>query len=116
MLIRVTYDGNVYEIDKLGPADFVAFERAYKVSAAVFDADDEKDVRFEWVCFLVYRGLKKLGVLNADDAVGGLTPAGLSEAFLDRIEDMEMEDDEQEDDGEKSGEAEDPSVPAAPHG
>lgn len=110
MQIRVTYAGESHDLPEFGPADFVAFERQFKVSAGAFDGN-EKDIRFEWICFLVYRGLKRAGALVAEDVVGGCGPDGLSEAFLDRIGDLEMEDDDEQSEG-----AADPTVPAAPLG
>lgn len=110
MQIRVKYDGKDFVLPDYGPSDFVAFERQFKVSAAALS--DEGNARFEWMCFLVYRGLKRAGALTADDAVGGFT-----DEFLDRIDDLTTDDDEDENEEKPGGEhGLDPSVPAAPLG
>ena len=100
MQIRVKYDGTNFELPDYGPSDFVAFERHFKVSAAALSPDegDKSSVMFEWICFLVYRGLKRIGALSADDSVGGFT-----DAFIDRITELEFEGDEEDDTEPKPG-------------
>lgn len=89
MQIRAKYDQQEYELPEFGPSDFVAFERQFKVSASALS--DEGSARFEWLCFLVYRGLKRAGVLRPDDEVGGFT-----DDFIDRIQELKIEDADEE--------------------
>lgn len=97
MQIRVKYDGQDFDLPDYGPSDFVAFERHFKVSAAALSPEegDKNSVMFEWICFLVYRGLKRIDALKAEDAVGGFT-----EAFIDRLSDLVFEDEDDADEAE----------------
>lgn len=101
-IIRVIFDGETYTIQKFGPADLVAFERHFGVSAQAFTPDEtgkSPDVRFEWLCFLVFRGLRKLGVIDKT--------AAFDDDFLDRIDDLEVPDEDEKD------ETADPTDPVA---
>jgi hypothetical protein len=79
--VVVEYDGQTFQIEKFGPADLVAFERRFGVSASVFDGTSG-DVRFEWICFLVWRGLRRLGAISKD--------LEFDDEFLEGIDDVEM--------------------------
>jgi len=83
--VVVHYNGQRHEIAKFGPADLVAFERQFGVSASVFDTA-AGDVRFEWVCFLVWRGLRRIGAVDRD--------VEFDDDFLEGIDDVEMLDTE----------------------
>jgi hypothetical protein len=100
--ITVKYAGTQYQLPTFGPADFVAFERQFGVSASAFQ--DEENARFEWLCFLVYRGLIRLEVVPRTQE--------FDENFLEDIDELEVdgEDDEAVDPDL------DPTVPAAPLG
>lgn len=96
MQILATYQGQKHELPATGLADMVAFERQFGVSSSVLGEAAEGAQRLEYLCFLVYRGLRKLGVVTGP----------YDDAFLDGIEDISVEgaDDEE-------GEA-DPTDPA----
>ena len=95
MQIQVTYHGQKYELPKSGLADMVAFERQFGVSSSVLGSEGG-DNRLEYVLFLAYRGLRKLGV-----QVGSF-----DDAFLDALDDFEVEGTEE------ANEEADPTVPA----
>lgn len=93
-MIRVVFDGAQYDLPKTGPADLVAFERKFGVSAAAFS--EEGGARFEWLCFLVWRGLRRAKVIAAE--------VEFDDSFLERIEEIDVPDGDDEE--------ADPTVPA----
>lgn len=95
--IVVTYNGQQFTITKLGPADLVAFERQFQQSASVFA--EGAAVKFEWVCFLVWRGLRRLGAITREQA--------FDDEFLDLIDEIDMVD-------APAGDAGNPQIGSAP--
>lgn len=108
MQIHVTYNGEQFELPSAGIADMVAFERHFGLSASALapEEGEEQNARLEYMCFLAYRGLRKLGALPPGEG-GKAIPFG--DEFLDGIDDFEVID---EDDDEAGDEAPDPTVPA----
>lgn len=87
--VRVVFDGERREVSKFGPSDLVAFERHFGVPASVLAPDEngESNARIEWFCFLIWRALRRTGVIGKDVA--------FDEDFLDRIEEIEAGDDDE---------------------
>lgn len=92
MKIAVVYDGAKHELPTFGPADFVAFERRFEKPASVLG--EEGTARFEWLTFLVWRGLKKVGVINHE------TP--FDDQFLDLIRSIDVGEEKDGDDDDES--------------
>lgn len=95
--MKIKFKGQDYTLAPAGLADMVAFERHFSLPSAVLG--DLSSSRVEWICFLAWRGLKRLGVVGA-------------ESFTDELlENLEFD---MDDDAEASTTAEDPTVQEAP--
>lgn len=96
MKISASVAGENYEIPEPSLSDLVAFERHFATSSAVFSPPDEGEerepTRIEWIAFLVYRGLIRLGVFEK---------SATFDYVLDQIEDFDMEDDDEDEDGDE---------------
>lgn len=95
-LMKITYDGEVYECDpdKGGLADAVAFERQFGLPASIMDADDPTPMRAEWAAFMAYRALIRAGVVNK----GALPFYNDEEEFISKLELIELVVDEADED------------------
>lgn len=101
--IKFTYNGETGQVDSIGLADMVAFEKHFGISAAalqpppklnpdgsvMLDANgepvlDDTAVRLEWVAFMVYRAARKLGMISKE------TP--FDEDFLEGVGEVEIGD------------------------
>lgn len=108
-------DGEWYDIREPKLSDLVAFERHFGVPASALDPVDQVTlgpdgeqivtkvsvVKLEWVCFLLWRGLRKAGVIGDDVA--------FDDDFIDRVEDVEIP-------GADKETTENPPVPELPLG
>lgn len=81
MKMFATVAGQTHEIEEGGLADLVAFERHFGIPASVMDPDDETPGRAEWLAFMIWRSLRKAGVIPKEDDF---------DTALDRIEDFEQ--------------------------
>lgn len=101
--IAFSIGGQEAEIDKIGMADLVAFERQFGLGAAsltpppLYDEDgsvvldeetgepvpDARAVRLEWVAFLVWRSARRQGLIAKDIA--------FDDDFLESIDDIDMD-------------------------
>lgn len=93
--ISVDYAGEKHDLPSFGPSDFVAFERKFHQPASVLG--EEGTARFEWLTFLVWRGLKKTGVINHKEVP-------FDDDFLDNIAAIDVGDDDEkkdEDEGDR---------------
>jgi hypothetical protein len=97
--IAVEYDGAKHEMPTFGPSDFVAFERKFQKPASVLG--EEGTARFEWLTFLVWRGLKKVGVINHKDVP-------FDDDFLDRIAAIDVGEEKDEDTESPTGDRDQP--------
>lgn len=88
MKIAVEYDGAKHTLPTFGPSDFVAFERKFEQPASVLG--EEGTARFEWLTFLVWRGLKKVGVINHKEVP-------FDDDFLDKIAAIDVGEESKED-------------------
>jgi hypothetical protein len=79
----VVFDAKTYEVEKTSISDLVAFERQFDVPASIFSEKDAS-IRFEWLCFLMFRGLRRLGVIGKDVA--------FDDDFLERVESIDSPD------------------------
>lgn len=79
MQIHVTYKGEKHELPATGLADMVAFERQFGVSSSVLG--EEGEGRLEYLCFLVFRGLRKLGIVTG----------AYDDDFLEGIEELDVQ-------------------------
>ena len=88
--VSVVYEGTRHKIEKFGPSDLVAFERHFQLPATVFqtDEDGKSEARFEWICFLAYRALRRMGVIEKD--------VQYDDDFLDKIEEIDTEQNEED--------------------
>lgn len=82
MRLNVTYDGKDYELPEAGLFDFVMLERQFGISAKSI----EEDPRVEFMAFLAYVGLRKLGVVAYK----------YSDEFLELLTDLKPDADEDE--------------------
>lgn len=106
--IRFAVNGQESEVDKIGMADLVAFERQFNCSASVLQPSvdpltgepDPSSIRIEWIAFLVFRAARRQGLIPKE------TP--FDDDFLEGIDDVEFEEPTE---GEVT---EDPSTPAQP--
>jgi hypothetical protein len=98
--IQVKFQGTEHTLPDSGLADMVAFERHFGLSSSVLGGESESGQRVEWMCFLVYRGLRKLNVIAKD--------VPFDDDFLEGIDTFDVKDDD-----EAEAPAADPSVPAA---
>ena len=76
----VTFNGTEHTLEPAGMGDMVAFERHFSLSAAVFmraTKGDLEAIRFEWIAFLVWRGLRRIGAVGTDVEFG--------DVFLDQL-------------------------------
>lgn len=99
--MKVTYNGAEHALPEPSLADMVAFERKFNMPSSVLG--NESASRLEWVCFLAWRGLRRL------DANGGLD---FGDAFIDGLD--FVDEPAAADDAPAEIEAEDPTDPAAP--
>lgn len=89
LAFNVEYDGQTYLTKKVGPADLVAFERKFGISASALapDEDGTSTVRYEYMTYLIYRAMIRIEAI----------PQGTDfDAFLDKLEDFNSVDDEPE--------------------
>ena len=77
--ITVVYNGESHTLGEPKLSDLVAFEKQFKVPASVMDGGDE--IYVEWVAFLLFRSLRKAGLVEKTVA--------FDEDFLDGIESFE---------------------------
>lgn len=94
-------DDQWHEVREPKLSDLVAFERQFGVPASSLEPEpklnevtgepvlDEKGepvlqitAKLEWICFLLWRGLRKAGVIAKD--------VPFDDDFLDRVEDVEV--------------------------
>lgn len=81
MKMLATVAGVVHEVAEGGLADLVAFERHFGLPASVLDPSDPTPGRVEWVAFIVWRALRKSGVIDKELTFDGA---------LDQIEDLDQ--------------------------
>jgi hypothetical protein len=111
--IRFTINGTEAEVDKVGMADLVAFEKQFNCSSSVLQPPvdpetgepDGSAVRIEWIAFLVFRAARRQGLIEKtvefdDDFLEGIDDVDFDEAAADAV----------------AEDTEDPSVPALPPG
>ena len=125
--MEIEYDGERYDFIAPKLSDLVAFEKQFSVKATELDAkpvfDDfgnqlvdaagepvtESNVAIEWMCFLFYRSLIRVGAIDKRDVK-------FDEDFIERICDIEVQNLPDDVTGEAATEelmAEDPSVTGA---
>ena len=82
-------DDRTFDV-KTGAADFAACERHFDVSLIDKFGTDETspsvDLRFEWLIFMAWNCLRRRMALVDGETVGTF------DAFMDRVEDLEVED------------------------
>jgi hypothetical protein len=76
-----------HEIPEASLSDLVAFERHFGITSTVLSPDEGESgsMRMEWIAFIVYRGLIRLGAFEKTASFDDV---------LDQIVDFEMLDDE----------------------
>lgn len=93
--MKIKFKGVEYTLAEAGVADMVAFERHFNLPSSVMGEDG---ARVEWMCFLAWRGLKR--VMGADAPAYG-------DDFLDNFEFLI-------DEGDEVAVSEDPTAQAVP--
>lgn len=104
MKITATVAGEIREIPDPSLADLVAFERHFGISSTALapQEGETSDVRMEWIAFLAYRGLVRIGAVDK---------AATFDEVLEQIEDFQLDEDADADTDSETEEV--PLAPAA---